>query len=40
MSRFIGAKLDSDSESYSEKGSKSDIKLMAKLKSSSDSDSE
>ena len=40
MSRFIGAKLDSDPKSDSETESKSDIKLMAKLKSSSYSDSE
>ena len=40
MSRFISAKLESDSESNSEVESKSDTELMAKLKSSSDSDSE
>ena len=40
MSRFISAKLESDSESDSEAESKSDPKLMAKLKSRSDSDSE
>ena len=40
MSRFISAKLESDSESDSEAESKSDPELMAKLKSRSDSDSE
>ena len=40
MSRFINNELKSDSESYSETGSKSDTELLAKLKSSSDSDSE
>ena len=33
MSRFISAKLKSDSESDSEAESKSDTKLMAKLES-------
>ena len=37
MSRFITAKLESDSESDSEAESKSDTELMAKLKSDSDS---
>ena len=36
MSRFISAKLKSDSESDSEAESKSDTKLMAKLESNSD----
>ena len=40
MSRFITAELESDSESHSETESKSDTKLMANLKSGSDSDSE
>ena len=40
MSRFISAKLKSDSESESEAESKSDTELIAKLKSSFDSDSE
>ena len=40
MSRFINAKLESDSEPYSEAESKSDTKLMAKLKSGSGSDFE
>ena len=40
MSRFINAGLESDSESDSEAESKSDTELMAKLKSSSDTDSE
>ena len=44
MSKFINAKLESDSESDSESDweaeSKLDTKLMAKLKSGSDSDSE
>ena len=40
MSRFISAKLESDSELDAETGSKSDTELMAKLKSSSNSDSE
>ena len=40
MSRFIDAELESDSESDSEAESKSDTELMAKLKSSSDTDSE
>ena len=38
MSRFINAKLDSDSESDSEAESKSDTELMAKLESNSDSE--
>ena len=40
MSRFISAKLESDSESQSESEieSKSDTKSMAKLESNSDSD--
>ena len=38
MSRFISAKLESDSESDSETESKYDTKLMEKLKSSSDSE--
>ena len=38
MSRFINAKLESDSESDSEAESKSDIELMAKLESNSDSE--
>ena len=38
MSRFINARLESDSESDSETESKSDTELMAKLKSSSDSE--
>ena len=40
MSRFINAELESDLESDSETESTSDTKLMAKLKSGSDSDSE
>ena len=40
MSRFISAKLESDSESGPEVESKCDTELMAKLKSSCDSDSE
>ena len=40
MSRFISAKLESDLESDSKVESKSKTELMAKLKSSSDSDSE
>ena len=40
MSRFISAKLEPDSESESETESKSDTELMAKLKSSSDFNSE
>ena len=40
MSRFISAKLKSDSGSNLEAESKSDTELMAKLKSSSDSDFE
>ena len=40
MSRFISAKLKSDSGPDSEAESKSDTELIAKLKSSSDSDSE
>ena len=40
MSRFISAKLESDSESDSKVASTCDTELMAKLKSSSDSDSE
>ena len=40
MSRFISAKLESDLESGSKVESKSKTELMAKLKSSSDSDSE
>ena len=40
MSRFINAELESDSESDSEPGSKSNTELIAKLKSGSDSDSE
>ena len=40
MSRFISAKLESELESDSETESKSDTELIAKLKSSSDSDSE
>ena len=38
MSRFISAKLKSDSVSDSEAESISDTKLMAKLESSSDSE--
>ena len=38
MSRFISAKLKSDSESDSEAESKSDTELMAKLESNSDSE--
>ena len=38
MSRFISAKLESDSESDSETESKYDTELMEKLKSSSDSE--
>ena len=38
MSRFISAKLKSDSVSDSEAESISDAKLMAKLESSSDSE--
>ena len=37
---FIKTKLESDSESDSETVAKSDTELIAKLKSSSDSDSE
>ena len=37
MSRFINAKLDSDSEPDSEAESKSNTELMAKLESNSDS---
>ena len=40
MSRFINAELESDLESDSKAESKSDTELMAKLKSSSDSNSE
>ena len=40
MSRFINTELDLDSESNLESGSESDDKLMAKLKSDSDNDSE
>ena len=40
MSRFINAKVESDSEPDSETESKSDTELMAKLKSSSDFNSE
>ena len=40
MSRFISAKLEPYSESESETESKSDTELMAKLKSSSDFNSE
>ena len=40
MSRFISAKLEPDSESESETESKSGTELMAKLKSSSDFNSE
>ena len=40
MSRFINNELDLDSESNLESGSESDDKLMAKLKSDSDNDSE
>ena len=36
MSRFINTELESDLESDSEVESKSDIELMAKLKSDSD----
>ena len=39
MSRFINAKLESDSESDSEAGSKYDTELMANLKSGYDSNS-
>ena len=38
MSRFINAKLNSDSESDSEAESKPDTELMAKLESYSDSE--
>ena len=38
MSRFISAKLESDSESDSEAESKSDTELMTKLESNSDSE--
>ena len=38
MSRFINAKLDSDSEPDSEAESKSNTELMAKLESNSDSE--
>ena len=38
MSRFISAKLKSDSEPDSEAESKSDTELMAKLESNSDSE--
>ena len=40
MSRYINAELESDLESDSETESTSDTKLMAKLKSGSNSDSE
>ena len=40
MSRFISAKLELDSESDSKAESKFDTELMAKLKSTSGSDSE
>ena len=40
ISRFINAELESDSGWDSEAESKSDTEIMAKLKSSSDSDSE
>ena len=40
MPRFISAKLESDSKLDSEAESKSDTKLMAKLKCGSDSDFE
>ena len=40
MSRFINIELRSDSESYSQVEWKSDTKLMAKLKSDSDSESD
>ena len=40
MSRFINAELESDWEPDSEAESKSDTELIAKLKSSSDSDFE
>ena len=36
MSRFIGAELESDSDSVSDSESKSDTELMVKLQSSSD----
>ena len=39
-SKFINAELESDSESDTEAGSKSDTELMAKVESGSDSDSE
>ena len=38
MSRFINAKLDSESESDSKAESKSDTELMTKLQSNSDSE--
>ena len=38
MSRFINARLESDTESDSETESKSDTELIAKLKSNSDSE--
>ena len=38
MSRFINAKLESDSESDSEAESKPETELMAKLKLGSDSE--
>ena len=38
MSRFINAKLESDSESDSEAESKPDTELVAKLKLGSDSE--
>ena len=38
MSRFINARLESDSESDSEAESKSDTELMTNLKSNSDSE--
>ena len=40
MSRFISAKLESESESDSEAESKSDTELMAKLDTESNSDAE
>ena len=40
MSRFINAELESDSVSGPKAESKSDTELIAKLRSSSDSDSE
>ena len=38
MSRFINARLESDTESDSETQSKSETELIAKLKSNSDSE--